>query len=168
MKSKLFAIIFVSLAISACSSGPKTSSVSCQATLVANNDGTITDNATGLMWTTSDYFFDKRGTTSRWINWKDAMDLASQVATAGHTDWRLPSSSELMTLVNSNCKAEGTVIVERFLIPLSPLFANPTYPFFWTSDNEDESAVIVNFRSGEPKSVTKAAGNTVRFVRRIN
>jgi hypothetical protein len=52
-----------------------------------NGDGTITDAATGLMWTRSD-----SGTT---MNWEQALSYAEKLEYAGHNDWRLPNAKEL-------------------------------------------------------------------------
>jgi hypothetical protein len=81
-----------------------------------NGDGTITDNATGLMWEKKD----QSGGIHDWTNrytWCGAscggtnvMDgtitttllagLNAGAGFAGHTDWRIPNLNELLTLVN--------------------------------------------------------------------
>jgi hypothetical protein len=81
-----------------------------------NGDGTITDNATGLMWEKKD----QSGGIHDWSNtytWCGAscnstrfMDgtitttflagLNAGAGFAGHTDWRVPNQNELATLVN--------------------------------------------------------------------
>jgi hypothetical protein len=57
-----------------------------------NGDGTITDNATGLMWQQSD-----DGNT---YDWENALAYAENLTLAGHTDWRLPNAKELQSLVD--------------------------------------------------------------------
>lgn len=68
-----------------------------------NGDGTITDNATGLMWEvlTND------GSVHDWNNvytWTNAfagkLDTVNGAAFAGHSDWRVPNRFELETLLN--------------------------------------------------------------------
>ena len=59
---------------------------------VDNGDGTVTDNATGLMWQQED-----DGNT---YNWKDALAYATSSELAGHTDWRLPNTKELQSIVD--------------------------------------------------------------------
>jgi hypothetical protein len=68
-----------------------------------NGDGTITDNATGLMWEklTDD------GTIHDWDNtypWADAFDVKiaalNTACFAGHCDWRLPNLNELQSIVD--------------------------------------------------------------------
>ena len=55
-----------------------------------NGDGTITDNATGLMWVKA------RGSK---ITWSDAIASASTDRTAGYSDWRMPTIKELYSLI---------------------------------------------------------------------
>lgn len=59
---------------------------------IDNGDGTITDNATGLMWQQAD-----DGNT---YNWQEALKYAEDSELAGHADWRLPNTKELQSIVN--------------------------------------------------------------------
>ncbi len=56
-----------------------------------NGDGTITDLATGLMWS-QDY--------SGKMTWSEAQAAAEALTLAGHTDWRLPTITELYSLID--------------------------------------------------------------------
>lgn len=67
-------------------------------------DGTITDNATGLMWeklSDDDTIHD----TDTLYSWADAFAvkvlLLNSTAFAGYTDWRLPNVFELFSLVDN-------------------------------------------------------------------
>jgi hypothetical protein len=65
---------------------------------VDNNDGTVTDNCTGLMWQkdtadVSDLFADT-------LNWCDALVYCEDLSFAGHNDWRLPNVRELQSIVD--------------------------------------------------------------------
>ncbi|MBI9059879.1 MAG: DUF1566 domain-containing protein [Labilibaculum sp.] len=57
-----------------------------------NGDETVTDNATGLMWQQVD-----DGNT---YNWKEALAYASNSELAGYSDWRLPNTKELQSIVD--------------------------------------------------------------------
>lgn len=57
-----------------------------------NGDGTITDNATGLMWMQMD--------SQQAMNWKEALSYAENLEYAGHSDWRLPDVKELHSIVD--------------------------------------------------------------------
>ena len=59
---------------------------------VNNGNGTITDNATGLMWMQND-----NGTG---VLWKDALSYAENLTYAGYSDWRLPDTKELQSIVD--------------------------------------------------------------------
>ena len=57
-----------------------------------DGNGTITDNATGLMWMQND-----SGTT---MNWQQALEYAERKEFAGFNDWRLPNIKELQSIVD--------------------------------------------------------------------
>jgi len=58
---------------------------------VSNNDGTVTDKATGLMWQSAD-----DGTRR---NWQDSLAYAEDANFAGYSDWRMPNIKELQSIV---------------------------------------------------------------------
>lgn len=58
---------------------------------VNNGDGTISDNATGLMWEQSD---------QGGLNWDQAVTACESATTGGHSDWRLPNIKELQTILD--------------------------------------------------------------------
>lgn len=60
--------------------------------LVDNDDGTVTDQATGLMWLRDDPTPANEGKT-----WVEAMLWANSLDVAGYTDWRLPSALDYNT-----------------------------------------------------------------------
>ena len=59
--------------------------------LVDNNDGTVTDIATGLIW---------QKATAPTQPWKQALAYAEGLTLAGYSDWRLPNRNELQSLVD--------------------------------------------------------------------
>ncbi len=59
---------------------------------VENKDGTITDKATGLIWTTK--------TSTKPMDWPTALKYAEGLTFAGKSDWRLPNIKELQSLVD--------------------------------------------------------------------
>lgn len=61
-----------------------------------NGDGTITDQATGLMWMQAD--------SGKGMDWKEALKFAESMKFAGYSDWRLPTAKELESIVDySRC-----------------------------------------------------------------
>jgi|GEM_PF-1106748 len=74
--------------ISACSDVPQ------RVRFVKNEDGTVTDCYTGLMWDENAWRF--YFTTS----WNTAVDSCSNSTTGGYDDWQLPEIEHLETLVD--------------------------------------------------------------------
>lgn len=62
-----------------------------------NEDGTVTDNLTGLVWIQAPQSL--LGNTYS-TNWNGAIDFCFNLNYAGHSDWRAPSRREQMSLVN--------------------------------------------------------------------
>jgi len=58
-----------------------------------NDDGTVSDLVTGLMWVK------RRGNK---VSWSDAMEEASECRIGGHDDWRAPTIKELYSLIDFN------------------------------------------------------------------
>lgn len=95
---------------------------------VDNNDGTITDLATGLMWQQADDGISR--------NWEDALAYAENLSLAGHTDWRLPNIKELHSLVDYSRSpdATGSPAMDALFSLSSITFPNgqSDYPFIWS------------------------------------
>jgi len=68
-----------------------------------NGNGTITDNATGLMWVKEPGAiggnFGSAGSPAK-MTWPNAIDECIALTYAGHSDWRLPNPMESVTIVN--------------------------------------------------------------------
>lgn len=59
---------------------------------INNGDGTITDNSTGLMWMQDD--------NGIGVLWANALLYAENLTYAGYSDWRLPDTKELQSIVD--------------------------------------------------------------------
>lgn len=97
-----------------------------------NGDGTITDKATGLMWTIDD---SKIG-----MNWENALAWVQEKNTEnyfGHNDWRLPDTKELQSIVDytrSPATTNSPAIDPAFSCTQITNEAGQTdYPYYWTS-----------------------------------
>lgn len=72
-----------------------------------NNDGTVTDNETGLMWMqcSEGQVWESNGGAGNCTGaaathtWDAALALANEKSFAGYSDWRLPDIKELLSLV---------------------------------------------------------------------
>lgn len=62
-----------------------------------NEDGTVTDNSTGLMWQQATA---TTGTSGNYFTWKDALSYCDNLNLGGHTDWRMPNFKELQSLLD--------------------------------------------------------------------
>jgi len=64
---------------------------------VNNNNGTVTDKTTGLMW-------QRGGSSGTLDNWgaKSYIEQLNKQRFAGYSDWRMPTVEELASLLNTN------------------------------------------------------------------
>ncbi len=85
---------------------------------IDNGDGTVTDKITGLMW--------QQAVPTATYTWTDANAYCPTLSLAGHSDWRLPTVIELISIVNPDIPNPGPTIVEAFF-PATPSAT------FWTS-----------------------------------
>jgi len=113
-----------------------------------NGDGTITDNATGLMWMKND-----NGTG---VLWENALSYAENFEYAGYSDWRLPNAKELHSIVDytrspatTNSAAIDTVFT---CTPITNEAGAADYPCYWTSTtfnsqttSNGKAAVYISF-----------------------
>ncbi len=97
-----------------------------------NGDGTVTDAATGLMWSKND--------SGSGMNWEDALAWVHEKNAEnylGYSDWRLPNAKELQSIVDYTRSPDTTGSAA-----IDPVFSTtqitneagqPDYPYYWTS-----------------------------------
>jgi hypothetical protein len=84
-----------------------------------NGDGTVTDNVTKLMW-------EQAASTSTY-SWTDAAIYCSSRAAGGHSDWRVPSMIELVSLLD----------LTRSAPTINPTYFPNTPPVrFWSASGD--------------------------------
>jgi hypothetical protein len=118
-----------------------------------NNDGTVTDNVTTLMWQKQD-----DGTTRTWesaITYCENLNLPS----GGYSDWRLPNIKELKSIVD-NTTSNPAIDTGKFPATVSSMYWSATTYHFNTS-----SAWPVDFYDGLVGSRDKSLSTYVRCVR---
>ena len=125
---------------------------------VDNGNGTITDNATGLMWAKDDSGDGVNTGPRSGINWEDALAWVQQKNSEnylGHNDWRLPNAKELQSILDYSRAPDATNSAA-----IDPIFnitqitneaGAADYPWFWTStthvrfDGTGSSGVYICF-----------------------
>ena len=118
------------------------------AQLLDNGNGTVTDNNTRLMWQkcSAGQNSDRTcsGTASE-NNWLQATEnVCTALRTGGHSDWRLPSKDELVTIVDQSAPQPGPTIKTSY-------FPNTIKAGYWSSTadaSKPGGAWLVDFVKG--------------------
>ena len=100
---------------------------------VDNGDQTITDQATGLMWSKSD--------NGSGVSWQDALawvQTKNAQSFLGHNDWRMPDVKELQSIVNYSNSPDynGLPAIDTKYFSCSSITnenGQADYPYYWTS-----------------------------------
>lgn len=120
-------------------------------TLINNNNGTITDTVTGLMWQALD---------GGEMKIENAILYCDTLNLAGYTNWRLPTAQEnfsILNLQNANPALSTTY------------FVNTGAEYWWTSErqaNDTNKIWCTNAGGGignHPRTETMSAGGTKKF-----
>jgi Protein of unknown function (DUF1566)/Immunoglobulin domain len=114
-----------------------------------NGDGTVTDQATGLMWSQDD--------SGVGYNWEDTLVYSEAATTAGYDDWRLPNVKELESIVDYTRSLDT-----HSSAAIDPIFNSTSiineggetdFPYFWSGTthatyNGNGSGAYVAFGRG--------------------
>jgi len=125
---------------------------------IDNDDDTITDQSTELMWMAGDSGHLNAGADENGeLNWEQALQWAENLEHAGYNDWRLPNAKELQSIVDytrSPATSGSAAINPVFEVSeITDEGGDTNYPFYWTStthrswnsEHEGASAVYVAF-----------------------
>jgi len=131
---------------------------------VENQDGTVTDTCTGLMWQreTADTNRDGMINDGDQLNWCDALAYCADLSLADYGDWRLPNIRELQSIADYG----------RLDPAVDPIFGrvSSVVSWYWSSTSYSHSfasAWGVNFDDGSVLYVDKAGRVYVRAVRSV-
>ena len=100
---------------------------------VSNNDGTVTDIGTGLMW---------QKVTIGPLDWETALSACESLVLSGYTDWRLPNINELRSIQNYSRNGQSIDI---------DYFPDSVYSFYWSSSPTTfggNNAFAIDFSNG--------------------
>jgi hypothetical protein len=118
-----------------------------------NGDGTITDAATGLMWTKSD--------SETTMNWERALSYAEKLKYAGYDDWRLPNAKELQSIVDYTRAPDAADPAHRSAA-IDPVFdLTETESWFWTSTTHGDNLFGVYICFGRAFSAWQWRGERI-------
>ena len=86
---------------------------------VDNNNGTITDSLTELMWQEG-YAYRETGNYINWYNAKVYVEKLNEQQLGGHSDWRLPNKLEIQSIyeVAHSFLSRG----KTFILHIDPIF----------------------------------------------
>jgi len=150
-----------------------------------NNDGTVTDDRTGLVWMRCSLGQSWDGNTCTGIadgtlDWQSALQEAGrindgssnsdndgQAGFAGWTDWRLPSKNELASIIERRCAKPA---INGALFPNVPMAFFNTASWYWTSSPDAGTAAnawYIDFAQGSAETKPKNTNSDiqVRLVR---
>ncbi|MBI5302765.1 MAG: DUF1566 domain-containing protein [Chloroflexi bacterium] len=124
---------------------------------VNNGDGTITDQATGLMWAQAD-----SGTGLNWSNalaWVQTQNAANYL---GHNDWRLPNPKELHSIVDytrsPNTTGSATIDPLFTVTAITNEAGQTDYPYYWAG------TTLLNARGTAERGVYISFGRTLGYI----
>jgi hypothetical protein len=100
---------------------------------VNNEDGTVTDTETGLMWAAKD--------NGDPINWQGAGTYCLNYSGGGHTDWRMPTLAELASLYDPDVKNKHGYHLTNHI--------DTSAESCWSSDTRGFEAARYNFTYGQ-------------------
>jgi hypothetical protein len=125
--------------------------------MIDNGNGTVTDEATGLMW---------QQETAMFMAWTDALSYCEKLSLAGYTDWRLPLLTELNSIIDD---IDDDDIDDKLEINRQ-YFPRAVASFYWSSTisaSNTRYAWGVSFNTGNNHETDKNGHWFVRAVRNV-
>lgn len=113
--------------------------------------GTVMDNVTKLMW--------QQGISPTNLTWENARTYCRDLSLNGHTDWRLPTRIELISIADDGAHNPA--------IRTATFSGTPSVPFWSASTHVANSsqAWVLNYYYGDAEIHGKGSSHRVRCVR---
>ncbi len=128
-----------------------------------NDNGTISDSFTGLMWQEG-YAYRETGNYISWYDANDYIEKLNQQKLGKYYDWRLPNKLEIQSLyeVEHPFLSRG----KTFFLHIDPIFEFGYGSCFWTSRTKLSAALGFEFDAGDTHWYPQGSMSaTVRAVR---
>lgn len=96
-----------------------------------NGDGTLTDPASGLMWTQKDSYAD----LNKCLTYTESRTYVANLKTGGYEDWRIPTIKELSSIYNDT--HENVMAWDHdpeYPLALDSKFADGAAYWYWSMD----------------------------------
>ena len=132
-----------------------------------NDDGTISDSKTGLMWMKKDSYLH----SGHWLNWHEIHDYVRQLNDerfAQYSDWQLPTTEELKSLYEPQ-KTNSSQLGSEMKIHMDPIFEKNGSGSLWSGEENgryNAFGVVFNTSSvfnSNKKSRSRKATRAVRI-----
>ena len=138
-------------------------STAADSSFTIHNDGTATDNTTGLMWMRCSLGQQWDGKTcsgeSAIYFWAEGLKVAASHEFADYADWRLPNKNELESIIEARCFLPA---INNRVFPATPS------AYFWSSSPYaavTEGAWNIDFGYGAINASIKSGSIHIRLVR---
>ncbi|MFC3033564.1 DUF1566 domain-containing protein [Pseudoalteromonas fenneropenaei] len=130
-----------------------------------HDDGTVSDNLTGLMWQRCNYGESYNASTQSCdgqatrVNWQQALQASENFRLAGHDDWHVP-----------NIKALASIVEHQCVLPAvnESVFAGAKNDNYWSNTGDlvrQDHAWVYQFADGKNNLKVKTSDLYLRLVR---
>jgi hypothetical protein len=130
---------------------------------IDNDNGSITDSFTGLMWQEG-YAYRETGNYISWYDANSYVEKLNQKKFGEFCDWRLPSKLEIQSIyeISHPFQSRG----KTFFLHIDPVFEFSYGSCFWTNRTRLSAALGFEFDTGDTHWYPQGSmSGTVRAVR---
>jgi len=131
---------------------------------IDNNDGTIADTFTGLMWQ-EEYSYPENGSYLNWYDAQKYVENLNKQKLGGHADWRLPDKIEIQSIyeVEKPFVSRG----KTYILHIDTVFEFSYGSCFWTGKTRLSAALGFEFDVGDihwyPQASESGSARAVRL-----